>query len=215
MQGQVTPCIRVYLVEDEALLRESLHAVLELEPGIDVVGEAGDAELAIQEVETLEVDIVLMDVQLPGVDGIEATRLLKQRRPDLAVVMLSSYSDDYVGAAFDAGASGYILKSYKRQDLVQALRAARQGQVPIDPSLTGGLVRQLTELRKVHRGSELSPRQVEILRMVANGGRYKDIAGALFVSESTINREMRNIYDRLDVKDAPHAVSVACKKGLI
>ena len=215
MQAEVTPSMRVYLVEDEALVRESLHTVLELETDIEVVGEAGDAERAIQELETLDVDIVLMDVRLPGMDGVEATRKLKQRRPGLVVVMLSSYNDDCVGAAFDAGASGYLLKAYKRHHLVQALHAAHQGQSPIDPTLTGGLMHELAELRKAHRDSGLSPRQMEILRMVANGGRYKEIASALFVSESTVNREMRNIYDRLDVKDAPHAVSVACKKGLI
>ncbi len=207
--------IRVYLVEDQALIRESLCAMLELEPGIEVVGEAAEGDRALQELETIDVDVVLMDIGLPGRDGIEITHLLKQKRPNLAVVMLTSYQDEYVTEAGEAGASGYILKSCSRQQLVEAIRAAYRGQVPIDPSLTGRLVRELAELKEAHRESLLTPRQVDVLKLVATGTRYREIAAKLFVSEATVNREMRNIFNQLGVSDAAHAVSEAYKNRLI
>ena len=148
-------------------------------------------------------------------DGIEATRLLKQKRQDMVVVMLTSYQDEYVTEALEAGASGYVLKACTRQQLVQALTAAYQGQVPIDPSLTGRLVRKMAELERAHRESLLTPRQLEILKLVAAGTRYGEIAARLFVSETTVNREMRNIFNRLGVHDAVHAVSEAYRKRLI
>ncbi len=207
--------IRVYLVDDEVLIRESLQVVLDLESDIEVVGQASDGETVLTDPAALTADVVLMDVRLPGIDGIEATRRLKETVPGIAVVMLSSYDNEYVGAALDAGASGYILKSYKRHRLVQAVRAASVGQMPIDPSLTGDLVRELSNLRQVHRDSILTKRQMEILGLVALGSRYKEIARTLFVSESTINREMRKVYDGLGVKDAAHAVSEAWRRGLL
>ena len=215
MRFRGTPGIRVYLVDDEVLIRESLQVVLDLEPDIEVVGQAGDGETVLKDPAALSADVVLMDVRLPGIDGIEATRRLKETVPSIAVVMLSSYDNEYVGAALDAGASGYILKSYKRRRLVQAVRAASEGQMPIDPSLTADLVRELSNLRQAHRDSILTKRQMEILGLVALGSRYREIARTLFVSESTINREMRKVYDGLGVKDAAHAVSEACRRGLL
>ncbi len=209
------PNIRVYLVEDQALIRESLRAMLQLEADIEVVGEAAEAELALQTLETLDVDLVLMDIGLPKMDGIEATRVLKGKRHDLPVVMLTSNQDEYLTKALAAGASGFILKSCTRQQLVDAIKVAFQGQVPIDPSLTGRLVRDIAELQQVRRESLLTPRQVEILKMVAEGTRYAEVATKLFVSETTVNREMRNIFNRLGVNDAAHAVSEAYKGGLI
>ncbi len=215
MRLRGTSGIRVYLVDDEALIRESLQVVLDLEPDIEVVGQASDGETVLKDPAARSADVVLMDVGLPGIDGIEATRRLKETVPGIAVVMLSSYDNEYVGAAFDAGASGYILKSYQRRHLVQAVRAASEGQTPIDPSLTGELVRELSSLRQAHRDSILTKRQMEILGLVALGSRYREIARMLFVSESTVNREMRKVYDGLGVKDAAHAVSEAWRQGFL
>ncbi|MEE9325266.1 MAG: response regulator transcription factor [Dehalococcoidia bacterium] len=202
-------------MEDQALIRASLRAMLELEPEIEVVGEAPEANQALQEIEAPGVDIVLMDIGLPGMDGIQATRLLKQKHQGLPVVMLTSYQDEYVAEALEAGASGYILKSSTRQQLVQAVKSAHDGQAPIDPSVTGKLVREIAELKRAHADSLLTPRQVAILKLVASGTKYKEIASELFISETTVNREMRNIYNRLGVNDAAHAVSEAYKKRLI
>ena len=215
MRLRGTSGIRVYLVDDEVLIRESLQVVLDLEPDIEVVGQASDGETVLNDPAARSADVVLMEVRLPGIDGIEATRRLKETVPGIAVVMLSSYDNEHVGAALDAGASRYILKSYERRRLVQAVRAASEGQMPIDPSLTGELVRELSNLRLAHRDSILTKRQMEILGLVALGSRYKEIARTLFVSESTINREMRKVYDGLGVKDAAHAVSEAWRRGLL
>ena len=215
MRLRGTSGIRVYLVDDEVLIRESLQVVLDLEPDIEVVGQASDGETVLNDPAARSADVVLMEVRLPGIDVIEATRRLKETVPGIAVVMLSSYDNEHVGAALDAGASGYILKSYERRRLVQAVRAASEGQMPIDPSLTGELVRELSNLRLAHRDSILTKRQMEILGLVALGSRYKEIARTLFVSESTINREMRKVYDGLGVKDAAHAVSEAWRRGLL
>ncbi len=207
--------MRVYLVEDQELIRKSLRAMLELEPEIEVVGEAPEANQALQEIEAPGVDIVLMDIGLPGMDGIKATRLLKEKCPNISVVMLTSYQDEYLGAAIEAGATGYILKSCTRQQLIHAIEAACQGQASVDPSLTTKLVREVAELRKAHRESLLTQCQVEILKLVATGVKYGEIASKLFISETTVNREMRNIFNQLGVNDAAHAVSEAHKRNIL
>ena len=207
--------VRVYLVEDYAILRESLCARLEVEPGVEVVGEAGDAEHALTELKSLQVDVVLMDIELPGMSGIEATRRLKETGQEVSVVMLTSFQDDYVGQAIEAGASGYILKSSTSQQLLQAIMVAHQGQASLDPSLTRSMFKEMAQLRATHTESLLTDRQLKILRLVASGIRYKEIATDLFISETTVNREMRDIFNRLGVNDAAHAISEAYKKGLI
>ncbi len=205
--------IRVYLVEDDALIRECLRAMLDLEPGIEVVGEAARAEQAVLAIDSLDVDVVLMDIGLPGMSGIETTRRLKERDVELSVLVLTSHEDEYV-EAIEAGATGYVMKSCTSQQLVQAIKAANDGQVPIDPSLTGNLVRQMAELRRAKHETILTQRQMDILKLVAAGTRYKEIASTLSLSETSVNREMRNIFDRLGVNDAAHAVSEAYKTGL-
>lgn len=215
MQKHASSKIRVYLVEDQTLLRETLGTMLMTDPELEVVGAAGDAEQALQELETLDVDAVLMDILLPGMGGIEATRLLKEQHSDLAVVVLTSYHGEYFEAAIEAGATGYIMKSCQPEQLVQAVRLACQGHLLIDPSITRNLARELTELRQAHRALLLTPRHVEILKLVASGRHYKEIASTLFASERTVHREIRAIFDRLGVNDAAHAVSEAYKMGLI
>lgn len=207
--------VRVYLVEDDTLVRECLGAMLDVDPEIEVVGEAPRADRAILTLDSLDVDVVLMDIGLPGMNGIEATRQLKRRNPELAVVMLTSYTDEYVEDAIEAGATGYLVKSCTSQQLVQAIKAAHDGHVPIDPSLTGGLLRQMTDLRRAHRETLLTQRQTDILTLVAAGTRYREIASSLALSETSVNREMRNIFDTLGVNDAAHAVSEAYKKNIL
>ncbi len=159
--------------------------------------------------------MVLMDIQLPGMNGIEATRVLKAKHPQLPVVLLTSFEGEYVGEAIEAGAAGYMLKWSTVEQVLQAVRAASQGQVPVDATLTGKLFDEVRELRKSGGGSILSDRQVEIVRLVAGGTRYREIANQLFISETTVNREMRNTFNQLGVNDAVHAVSDAYKKGIL
>lgn len=214
-EGVLASNVRVYLVEDQALIRECLRTTLELEPHIKVVGEATEARRAIEEIEFLGIDVVLMDIGLPGMDGIQATRLLKEKYQDLAVVMLTSYQDEFVGDAIEAGAAGYLLKTCSSKQLIQAVQDACQGKAPLDPSLTTGLLDEVLQLRKAQRNSVLTSRQVEILKLVANGIDYREIGTRLSVGERTVNREMRNTFNRLGVNDATHAVSEAYKRYLI
>ncbi len=207
--------IKVYIVEDQALIRESLKAMLDLEQDIEVSGEAASAEQALQELKTLDVDLVLMDIGLPGMDGIAAASALRERRPHLPVVMLTSYQDEHVAEALWAGASGYILKSITRRQLVEAIRAAHNSQIPIDPAAAANLFNNAATPTHARKDSLLTPRQLDILKLVADGNRYKDIGSRLFVSETTVNREMRNIFNRLGVNDATHAVAEAYRKRLL
>ena len=197
------------MIEDQALLSESLRTMLELEREIEVVGEAKDAEQGLRELETLDIDVVLMNIRLPSMDGVEATRLLTMRHESPPVVMLTSYNDEYLEAALEAGATGYVLKSSSREELVQAVRTASQGQVVLSPSLTTSLIRELVDLRKAYRESLLSSRQLEILKLLAGGARTNEICSTLFISERTVYREIRKICDRLGAADVAHAVSEA------
>ena len=215
MSSSVAPRIRVFLVEDQTLVRETLRALLEHEQEIEIIGEAGTAEQALQELGSLQPQVVLMDIGLPGISSIEATYRLKQRRPDLPVVMLTAYADDEVANAIEAGATGYLLKTCTRQQLVDAIKSADQGHMPIDPAVAGTMAQELRALRKTHRESLLTDRQLQVLRLVADGTPYGDIASALYVSVTTVNREMRTIFDRLGVNDAAHAVSEAYTKGIL
>ena len=211
----MTKKIKVYLVEDQDLIRESLSTMLSLESDIEVVGVAADAETALEELEVMSPDVVLMDIRLPGMDGIEATTRIGEIDGNASVLILTSFGDEYIEAALDAGASGYILKSCNREQLVSAVKATHQGQLPIDPSVTTRLVRELSELRKGNSGSQLTPRQLEVLKLVSEGNRYKRIAENLYVSERTVHREMQAIFDRLGVSDAAHAVSEAYRHKII
>ena len=131
MSYQTSSPIRVYHVEDQPTLREVLKSLIELEPDVELVGSAGDAEIALHDLRDLDVDVVLMDIRLPGIDGIEATRLLHESRPDMAVVMLTSYEDEFLGPALEAGAIGYVIKSCTRKQLMEAIRDACASAAPI------------------------------------------------------------------------------------
>jgi len=209
------PKIRIYIVEDHDLLRECLISLLELEEGVEVVGNSSDAEHAFRELRNLSTDVVLMDINLPGIDGIEATQRLKQAIPDLQVIILTAHDDDFLGSAVEAGASGYILKTCSSGQLVQAIKAAHGGQAVIDPSLTSKLFNEVVGLRKAHRESLLTSRQIEVMKLVANGTRYRDIAKATYLSTTTVNREMREVFNRLGVNDAAHAVAEVYKRGIL
>ena len=183
---------------------------MSVEPTIEVVGDSAAGEQALQELEYLAVDVVLMDIQLPDIDGLEATRQLKKMCPEVAVVILTSFQEGYVEAAFEAGAAGYILKTSKSQQLIQSIHSVYEGGASIDSSLTRALIQRVSD-----GGSPLTGRQVEILRLVAEGSRYPVIAHHLALSVTTVNREMRAIFNSLGANDAAHAVSEAYKRHLL
>lgn len=207
--------VRVFLVEDHQVVREGTRRLIEANGDIRVIGETASGEDAVASQEISAANVVLCDLVLPGIDGIETTRRILERYPDLRVVMLSSFGDDHVLEALDAGAAGYLLKKADGNELARAVREAASGGTPLSPSLSTLLVARLRD-RSGHIGPlDLTSRQKEVLRMVARGEATKQIAEHLFMSAATVKRELRQIFDRLGVSNRAHAVAQAQQKGII
>lgn len=207
--------IRVCLVDDHPVVREGIRRLLERDERIQVVGEAATAEDAVAQVEETSPQVVLMDIRMPGVDGIVASRRLTAKDPDLRIVILSSFGDQYVTSAIEAGACGYVLKSATGPELVEAVVQAADGQSPIESKLASRLVGRLTELAKTGHPHSLSYRQQDILRLISEGVSSKDIEKALSMGRATLTRELRHIYDVLGVDSRAHAIAEAHKRELI
>ncbi len=207
--------IRVLLVDDHPVVLEGLRRVLELDKGINVVDEAGGGEEAIRKAVLLSPDVVIMDVKMPGMDGITATRELKQKKPDINVLVLTLYGEDFVKQAIEAGVSGYMLKDSDSEQITKAIHQVHDGFFPIAPSLARGLVTEFAKLSRESHSPLLAERQIEILKLVANGMSSSDIGNHLFISLSTVKREIRCILDKLEVNDRAQAISEAMKRKLI
>ena len=206
----------MFIVDDHQVVREGLKRMLELETDIRVVGEAANGKDAITQVELLSPDIVLMDIKMADMDGIAATRQLKERMADVKVIMLTMYDSEFVPLAIEAGAIGYILKDDVRQEeLIQIIHDAYKGYSPLSPSLTQPVLAKLANLNRASRDSLLSERQRNILRLAASGLTDKDIGAELYVSEPTVRKELSDIFDKLKVNNRPQAVAEAMKRRLI
>ncbi len=219
---------RVLLVDDHALFREGLGMIIASQPDMEVVGEAGDVLEAVVKTAALRPDLVLMDIQMPGCDGLEATRQIKRIAPDTIVVMLTVRSDDEkLFAAIQNGAQGYLLKNMHSAELMAMLRRALEGDAAISPALAG---RMLEEFRRLSRlgatlapgaksepgeAVELSAREQEILGQVAQGWTDKEIAAALSLSIHTVKTHLRNILAKLQVGGRKEAARLAREKGLM
>ncbi len=215
--------IRVLLIDDHPMVRVGIRRLLELETRIKVVGEVGSAEEAMELIgarsaearDAQPVDVVLMDVKLQGIDGIEATRLLSDKYPEVKVVILSSFGSEFLAQAIEVGAIGYILKTASQQELVHAVVLASNGLSPIDPSLTAGLLDQFAMVSKIARHRGLSSRQHQILQLVAEGTASKEIAARLAISYATFNRDIRIIFNHLGVNNRAQAVAEAYRRRLL
>ena len=208
-----TALIRVLMVDDHQVVREGLRRMLDLERDIEVVGEAGSFEEALAQIELSSPDIVLMDIKMPGKDGIETTRLVKEKQPDCKVIMLTLY-EDYLVQAIEAGAEGYLLKDVKREELAQAIRAVQQGKTPLSP-LSRESLTELTASIKGTGRSYLSERELETLKLIADGATTREIGEQLYLSETTVKRDVQHIFDKLDVRNRSEAVAEAYKRKLI
>jgi len=206
--------IRILLVDDHQVVREGLRRMLELEADMEVVGEAGDAEETLTQVESLSPEIILMDIKMPGVDGIELTRQLKEKQPSCNIIMLTLY-DEYLAEAIEAGAVGYLLKDVKRAELVRAIRAVHQGRSPLNLSLSRDDLAELVAPPDVKQQAYLSERELAILRMIADGATTKEMANQLFLSQASVKRSVRLIFEKLGVHNRSEAVSEAYKRKLI
>ena len=207
--------VRVFLVDDHPVVREGIRRLLELDERLQVVGEAENAEDALGQVALTSPTVVLMDIKLPGMDGIEATQRLTSQNPDLRVVILSSFGDRYLTPCIAAGACGYILKTATQPEMVSAVIRAAGGQSPIDPALAKMLFNRPSHQTRHQQRPGLSDRQQEILRLIGQGVTSKDIAVRLYVSEATLTRELRRVFDALGVADRAHAVAEAYRQQLL
>lgn len=212
--------VRVLVVDDQQLIRESIASLLDIQPGITVVGTAGDGRDAVDQTLTLGPDVVLMDVRMPTMDGIEAVTILRVRAPDCRVVMLTTFDDEeYVVRALRAGASGYLLKDRPARELAAAVRLAHAGVVQFDPAAAARLAAALGRPTGAppldQAGHELTTREVEVLRLVATGSTNREIAERLYLSEGTVKNHVSRILGRLGLRDRTQAAIFARDHGLL
>jgi DNA-binding NarL/FixJ family response regulator len=218
----VSATIRILLVDDQALFRESLALLLNTQPDLLVVGEAANGEAALDLVATARPHIVLMDLRMPILDGVAATRRLRAAHPDVQVIALTTFDDDAdVLAALRAGAIGYLLKDVSGETLYAAVRAAARGQSLLPPAIATKVVAQLTRLadpppmRPQPQPHPLSEREVEIVRLLAHGATNREIAAALVLAEGTVKNHLTNILGKLGARDRAQAALIARELGII
>ncbi|WP_322508761.1 response regulator transcription factor [Anaerolinea sp.] len=209
--------IRLLVVDDHVVVRKGLMAILETEPGIEVVGEAGDGNEAVEKACALQPDVVLMDLVMPGMDGIEATRLIKQRVPQVQVLVLTSFStNDKVIPSLSAGATGYLLKDASPEELVKAIEQVAQGEGALHPAVTRYVLGQIKNmLDEPAPEEELTEREKEVLQFMAQGYSNAEIARLLVVSNATVHTHVSRILSKLNVSSRTQAVLYALKRGIV
>jgi DNA-binding NarL/FixJ family response regulator len=208
--------IRMLIVDDHEMVRAGIRHLLGSAKDIQVVGEAGDGEEAIRLVAELRPDLVLLDAKMPVLDGIEATRRLKQSRRDLFVIILTSYEDDYLLSGIEAGADGYLVKDIRGPELAEAIRMVASGSPYIAPRIQRRLLDTLADFaRRDQPHTLLTERQLAVLRLLVSGLTNARIATSLSVSETTVKREFQAIFAKLNVQDRASAIHEACKRKLI
>jgi DNA-binding NarL/FixJ family response regulator len=212
----------VLLVDDHAILREGVHALLAREPDITVVGEAADGQEAVEQVPRLRPDVVIMDIVMPRMNGLEATRLIKERHADVRVLILSMYDDhEYVVQIIQAGASGYVLKRVVTEDLVRAIHEVYAGDSFLYPPIAATLIGDYLRVTQGERGAAsargeaLTVREREVLRLIADGSSNQDIAEQLGLSRKTVDSHRANAMRKLDLHDVTEVVKYAIRTGLI
>jgi NarL family two-component system response regulator LiaR len=211
--------IRVLLADDHAVLREGMRNLLEQEKDIEVVGEASDGEEAVELVHELKPCVVLMDIVMPKLNGIEATKQIKQVSPGTCIIILTAYSDiRYILGLLEAGASGYLLKSARGSEIIGAIRAVCSGESVLDPVVTRKLLERVGVAKETDNAEErgiLSQREVEILRLASRGMSNKDIANVLFLSVRTVKAHLTNIFNKMGVGCRTDAIVKGLKEGYI
>lgn len=204
--------IKVLVVDDHPVVREGVRLFLEGDEEFEIVGEAENGEEALEKVEELKPDVVLMDLKMPGMGGVEATRKIKSKFPEVKILVLTVYmEDEYVKEALRAGAQGYLLKEASQEELKRAIRLVNRGESYIASKVTGALVEEVTGKRK----SYLTQREKEVLKLMAEGLTNKEIASQLGLGIETIKTHARNIFGKLGAADRAQAVAIALRKGLL
>ncbi|HEY6740097.1 MAG TPA: response regulator transcription factor [Actinopolymorphaceae bacterium] len=204
--------IRLLIVDDHPVVRDGLRGMFDGDPDFEVVGEAGDGEQAVVRAEALRPDVILMDLRMPGTDGVTAIRRLHERGSAARVLVLTTYdTDNDVLPAIEAGATGYLLKDAPIEELYRAVRAAAQGQSTLSPSVATRLIGQV----RAPAREPLSQRELEVLTLVAQGTTNREAARRLFISEATVKTHLLHIFEKLGVNDRAAAVGEAYRRGLL
>lgn len=210
--------IRVLIVDDHPIVRRGLQSLLSSYSDIQVVGEAEDGTMAFAAVKELNPDVILLDIQMAGLDGIELTSRILQNTPQIKIIILTAYNnEEYVLGAFRAGAYAYLLKNSLNETVVETIRQVHQGRRMLSPSLMDQVLRQLHTLAQAQASHEreLSPDDIRVLALIANGTTNEEIAREVHWSESTVKRRIEEIMATLGARNRAHAVSIATKEGLI
>lgn len=212
--------IRILIADDHAVVREGTRQILEQEPDLRVVGEAGDGEEAVRLAASSRPDVVLMDVSMPKVDGIAATRQIKSLYPKIAVLVLSAYDDDqFVFSLLEAGSAGYLLKSVRGQELIDAIRAVHAGESVLHPAVARKVLNRFVpaggKALRQRPVEILSERELDVLRLASQGMSNQDIADKLVLSLRTVQAHFSHIFNKLDVSSRTEAVVRALKEGWV
>jgi DNA-binding NarL/FixJ family response regulator len=212
--------VRLLLADDHTMLRQSLRRTMEDE-GIEVVGEAGDGDEAARLAEELKPDVVLMEVSMPVLDGVEATRLISQHTPGVAVVMLTMHADaDVVAGAIRAGAVGYLVKDCTTEELVRTVRQAASGETVLSADLAASMLQEMRTPSAAPEATKrvesvLSKREEEVLQLIAEGASTTEVGQQLFISVKTVKNHLASIYEKLDARDRTQAVLQAVRMGIV
>jgi len=210
--------IRILICDDQEVVREGLRTILDLVPEFDVVGVVGDGAEAVEAVQRSPVDLVLMDLHMPLMNGVQATRELQKSHPDVRVLVLTTYADEtWVLDAIRAGASGYLLKDAPRARLVDAIRGTMDGKTHLDPSVAGGLLVRLAQQPAdggTTMAADLTPRELDVLGLLGKGANNSEIAAQLYLSEGTVRNYVSAILAKLGVHDRTQAAVLAVRHGL-
>ena len=218
----MTKKIRVMIADDHRVVREGLSAILETKEEIEIVGEAKDGGEAVEKARQLLPDVIVMDVSMPGMTGVEATRIIKRELPHIGIIALTMYEDQqYIFDLVRAGATGYLLKDSDSTEILAAIRPISKGESLIHPSVASKILVEFSLLsegkgrRKSMLEHDLTEREITVLRLVADGKTNKEIANVLDLSEKTVKNHVRNIFHKLHVYDRTQAAILAIRKGII
>ena len=210
--------MKILLCDDQAVIRDGLEMLLTLEKDFQVIGTAQDGAEAVELAAQKQPDLILMDLKMPGTNGIEATRQIRARFPEMKILVLTTYDDDeWVFDAIRAGASGYLLKDTPRQKIIEAIRGTMEGKSFVDPAIAGKLMNQVASNQKQPTSllvEKLTERELDVLRLIAKGFNNSDIAGQLHLSEGTVRNHVSAILEKLSVSDRTQAAVIAIQHGL-